>query len=298
MRNHKKIIYILFFFIVIFFVFDIFLFVKDLTPKKFISILNTKLNGPTEPNTEFNVNYLNKKNTKNLIFIGHKGGSPDWLFSENSINSLIFSKKMGISIFEIDVLLTKDKIPIVFHDPHLYRLTGVKHFVNEINYEQLKYIRLRDSQYIPRLDTLLNLFPDLLVDLTHNTIEDSKFIINFLILNKSIIKANKFILQTNSNEVINYIQSKNLNIKVSYNEWGDRIQNVNNYKDYSNIFTLNPSEQITKIIIDKLGKNKTIFAVVQNDNLSEIIRLQKLGIKYFMINNSILIGRETFLKIK
>ena len=84
---------------------------------------------------------------------------------------------------------------------------------------------------------------------------------------------------------------------MSFNEWGDRIQNVNNYMNYANIFTLNPSEQINYDIVKKLGKNKIIFAVVQNDKISEIIRLKKLGIKYFMINNSILINRENFIKI-
>ncbi len=297
MFKYNKINIILFFFLLVFLTFNIFIYIKDLTPKVFIYILKNKIYGPIEPIDYYDFNYLNKNQTDSLIFIGHKGGAPEWLFAENSINAIKFSKKMGISIFEIDVLLTKDQIPIVFHDPDLARLTGVKKFINEINYTDLKYIKLKDSQYIPRLDSLLNLFPDLLIDLTHNNDKDSKVIINYLVLNKKIFNLNKLIIQTNSFEIIKYIKSNNLNLKVSFNEWGDRIQNVNNYMNYANIFTLNPSEQINYNIVKKLGKNKIIFAVVQNDKISEIIRLKKLGIKYFMINNSILINRENFIKI-
>jgi len=298
MIKNKKIVLPLLFFFLFSLTFNIFIYIHDLTPKDFIYILKTKLYGPIEPTSDYDLYYLNDNQTKGLIFIGHRGGAPEWLFSENSINAINFSKKMGISIFEIDVLLTKDKIPIVFHDPHLLRLTGVKRFINEVNYDELKYIRLRDSQFIPRLDSLLHLFPDVLIDLTHNSIEDTKLIINFLLSSKKPNNLNKCIIQTNSIEIIRYIQSKSSNIKISFNEWGDRIQNVNQYKNYANIFTLNPSEQINSKVIDKLGNNKTILAVVQNDNLSEIIRLKKLGIKYFMINNSILINRDKFLNIK
>ena len=81
-------------------------------------------------------------------------------------------------------------------------------------------------------------------------------------------------------------------ILVAYNEWGDHINNVDKYKHLTDFFTLNPSENITKQIVQKLGKEKTIFAVVQNDNINEVLRMKNLGIKYIIIDNVLIYNRQ------
>ena len=79
---------------------------------------------------------------KNITLIGHRGGAPFYLFAENSLNALRFSKSLGMKIFEVDVILTKDKIPVVFHDLYLDRLTDHTGFVKDFNLKELKKIKL------------------------------------------------------------------------------------------------------------------------------------------------------------
>ncbi|NLK28724.1 MAG: glycerophosphodiester phosphodiesterase, partial [Clostridiales bacterium] len=58
---------------------------------------------------------------------------------------------------ELDVQLTRDQIPVVFHDGNLLRACGVKHKVSELTYQELSTYRLFQSQErIPTLEEALN----------------------------------------------------------------------------------------------------------------------------------------------
>ena len=125
-----------------------------------------------------------------------------------------------------------------------------------------------------------------------NNIEDIKIIINYLFENHLETIQTTAYVQSANKDAITYIKQKNANILVAYNEWGDHINNVDKYKHLTDFFTLNPSENITKQIVQKLGKEKTIFAVVQNDNINEVLRMKNLGIKYIIIDNVLIYNRQ------
>lgn len=75
-------------------------------------------------------------------------------------NSLIAFKKAADAGYgiELDVRLTKDGKPIVFHDDNVYRMTGVKARVKNLTLSQIKELRLNGTEErIPELKEVLQL---------------------------------------------------------------------------------------------------------------------------------------------
>lgn len=86
--------------------------------------------------------------------IAHRGlhgdGAP-----ENSVDAVERAIEAGYAI-EIDVRLSSDGVPVVFHDEDLERLTGRSASVHELEYKHLDELRLEDTpNRIPRLETVL-----------------------------------------------------------------------------------------------------------------------------------------------
>lgn len=76
---------------------------------------------------------------------------------ENSIKALENAVEAGYGV-ELDVQLSKDKIPVVFHDFTLKRVCGVEGKVSDYTYDQLQQFRLFHSkERIPSLEEFLKL---------------------------------------------------------------------------------------------------------------------------------------------
>lgn len=74
---------------------------------------------------------------------------------ENSLNAIRKAVKAGYGI-EFDVQLSKDDIPVVFHDASLKRVCGVEGNVWEYTLEELQRMKLADSdQTIPTFEDVL-----------------------------------------------------------------------------------------------------------------------------------------------
>lgn len=106
-------------------------------------------------------------NSKFSIIAHRAGGrnSDNIPFAENSIELVKRASEMGSNGVEIDIKLTKDNIPIVYHDDDInIRLTQkgpVIGNIEDFNYEFLKrYVRLVDGQPIPTLEEMLNTIID------------------------------------------------------------------------------------------------------------------------------------------
>lgn len=92
---------------------------------------------------------------KRLIF-AHRGllGSD---FPENSLGAFRKCAESGIAI-ELDVRITKDSVPVVFHDRTLKRMCGDKRRVSAVNFAQLRELRLSGTEeVIPSLEETLEL---------------------------------------------------------------------------------------------------------------------------------------------
>ena len=76
---------------------------------------------------------------------------------ENSMKAFQKAVDAGYGI-EMDVQLTKDKIPVVFHDETLNRMCGVEGKVWEFTFEELQELKLAESEeQIPKFADVLEL---------------------------------------------------------------------------------------------------------------------------------------------
>lgn len=74
---------------------------------------------------------------------------------ENSLNAFQKAVDGGFGI-EFDVQLSKDKIPVVFHDLSLERMCGIEGNVCDYTVQELQTMKLKDSeQTIPTLEEVL-----------------------------------------------------------------------------------------------------------------------------------------------
>lgn len=76
---------------------------------------------------------------------------------ENSLAAFRLAVEHNYGI-ELDVQLTKDKVPVVFHDYSLKRMCGVDKKISALTLEELKKFNLYDSkEHIPTLQEVLDL---------------------------------------------------------------------------------------------------------------------------------------------
>ena len=76
---------------------------------------------------------------------------------ENSLAAFKLSVQHNLGI-EFDVQLSKDGVPIIFHDFNLNRVCGIDKNVNELTFKELRELNLFDSkEKIPHLRELLDL---------------------------------------------------------------------------------------------------------------------------------------------
>ncbi len=74
-----------------------------------------------------------ERSCKNLAHRGASGHAP-----ENTMAAFRLAEQLGADGFELDVLLTRDGVPVVIHDETLDRTTDGKGFVHEHTYEEIR----------------------------------------------------------------------------------------------------------------------------------------------------------------
>ena len=95
---------------------------------------------------------------KHMEIIGHRGGgrTTDYIpASENSLELIRMSAGFGSTGVELDVQITKDGVPILYHDSRINdRLTqkgGVRGNLEDYSYADLKDTKLKKGEHIPTL---------------------------------------------------------------------------------------------------------------------------------------------------
>lgn len=92
----------------------------------------------------------------NRTLYAHRGlHSDDSRVPENSIAAFAAASKAGYGV-ELDIQLSLDRQIVVFHDDNLKRMCGVDRRVDELTYDELRELRLLNSdQPIPLLSEVL-----------------------------------------------------------------------------------------------------------------------------------------------
>jgi glycerophosphoryl diester phosphodiesterase len=89
-----------------------------------------------------------------FTIIGHRGSPHEAL--ENSLESFRAAARAGLKWVELDVRITKDGVPAIFHDPHLRRMTGIPGRFSSLRFAELP--PLLNKSRIPRLSDALGEF--------------------------------------------------------------------------------------------------------------------------------------------
>jgi glycerophosphoryl diester phosphodiesterase len=110
-------------------------------------------------------------------YFAHRGLHKDNTVSpENSMAAFALAVENNYGI-ELDVQLTKDKVPVVFHDYSLRRVCGIDRKVNDLSYNELRELRLYSSdEKIPHISEVLELVKGkvpLIIELKMGTLDIS-----------------------------------------------------------------------------------------------------------------------------
>ena len=116
------------------------------------------------PSRKLSFSFLKPLNNTPFQILAHRAGgrTSDLLpYSENSLGMIRFAPRLGSTGVEIDVRMTKDNIPILYHDKtlnlRLIQKNGLIGPIENYTYNQLEtYVRLIDGQRIPTLRAALN----------------------------------------------------------------------------------------------------------------------------------------------
>ena len=141
---------------------------------------------------------------KTPTVFGHRGASGD--YPENTLLSFRNALKAGAHAIESDIRLTRDGIPVLFHDKNLKRTTGIDKKIDEIPFESLRTIdcgamftkdggksfpfRGRGIR-VPALDEFLAEFPDTHINLEikDGTVEAIKAALDVLKKRRALDRA-------------------------------------------------------------------------------------------------------------
>ena len=97
------------------------------------------------------------QNSKRILVLGHRGYSSR--YTENTLKAFHEAIKAGADGVELDVRLSLDKIPVVFHDATLDRLSEVEGKIGDYTLKELKKIKLPENTFIPTLEEVLDSLP-------------------------------------------------------------------------------------------------------------------------------------------
>jgi glycerophosphoryl diester phosphodiesterase len=112
--------------------------------------------------------FSEKATSTNLIILANYGGgrnSDDLPVSENSINMLRFTQRFGSMGVEIDIHVSKDGVPFLYHDSdiniRLCQKGPLQGNIDSYTWDQLQtYVRLIHGEKIPSLEDALNFIID------------------------------------------------------------------------------------------------------------------------------------------
>lgn len=129
---------------------------------------NKSSNGVTLTNISYVRPFSDKVKNSEFTILAHRCGgrnADNVPYAENSLNLVKYAERMGATGVELDIHLTYDKVPVIYHDDEInIRLTQKSPLngkIEDYDYDFLKNnIKLLDGQPIPTLEEMLNTIID------------------------------------------------------------------------------------------------------------------------------------------
>lgn len=133
-----------------------------------------------KPNKKRDLNFLLKHYYSHRGIHNNNDKNP-----ENSILAFQMAGEKGYGI-ELDIQVTKDNIPVIFHDKSLLRVCNLENKIQNFTLEELKKLKLfKSDQYLPTFKEVLDLVDGrvpLIVEIKNETtdISELKYIASLL----------------------------------------------------------------------------------------------------------------------
>ena len=101
------------------------------------------------------------------LAFAHRGAAPDGL--ENTMAAFGRVVALGYRYLETDVRVTRDGVPVAFHDARLDRVTDRRGPVADLTWAQLAGVRIGGREPVPLLEDLLGAWPQVRINLDVKT---------------------------------------------------------------------------------------------------------------------------------
>ena len=133
----------------------------------------------------------------------HRGGSLE--NKENTLDAFEKCISIGYDYIETDVRETKDGKLVIFHDEDLSRICGLQIKINQLEYEEIKKIKIFDDHHVPLLDEALNSWPHLNFNIEPKSTLAAHLLIKSLKSNKK--NLDRFCIGSFSTNKINLLRN-------------------------------------------------------------------------------------------
>ena len=157
---------------------------------------------------------------KNIETIAHRGYVAKGV--ENSIEALEGAAEVGADYVEFDIILTKDNKFVVMHDYNLKRLAGVNKRVQDMNFDEVVGLTIKQGDYtskIPSLEEFINkakeLNMKLVIELKPHGAEPSNYI-DILIGEIKRLKLENYKFMSLNSKVMEELETKVPNLETGY----------------------------------------------------------------------------------
>lgn len=156
--------------------------------------------------------------------VGHRGAAA--LAPENTLPSFVKAYECGATAIEFDVRLTRDDVPVIFHDESLKRLTGVEARVRDLSFEELRELKVLGEAQVPTLEEVLEFASGrLAVDVELKDSGTEREVVRLL---KKYNLEEESLITSFSPEILSRVKelAPNLRLGVLLERWDDKYLDI------------------------------------------------------------------------
>ena len=203
-----------------------------------------------------------KKTLKLPKLIGHRGVKD--LCPENTLESILKAFDLGLSFVEIDVKISKDRVPILLHDDTLDRTTNGSGLAIDYDYANIKkldagkfFYKENTNIFVPKLEDILSLCTNNYGNLK-SAINDIENAINLY------------------NQGIKIAKKKNINSLVFLNHLAVAFQSLNKLTEtietVNKILKIDPNNVNAHQILSSIKK----YSLTNEETMNHISQMKKI----------------------
>ena len=203
---------------------------------------------------------------KNIETIAHRGYVAKGV--ENSIEALEGAAEIGADYVEFDIILTKDNKFVVMHDYNLKRLAGVNKRVQDMNFDEVVGLTIKQGDYtskIPSLEEFINkakeLNMNLVIELKPHGAEPPNYI-DILIDEVKRLKLENYKFMSLNSKVMEELETKVPTLETGY---VIPLQFGNFHHSKVDFFVIEDFSYRDRLVEQARKENKQVFVWTIND---------------------------------